>query len=275
MTRPARFPRLAAALLLALTLLPLATAPAGAVAPSLNLTVQPEYAGVAFTGDVKGLALLDEVPGGIRIGIALAGLPDGFLRVVGATARCGQVGGMTAGLGAFHGTNGSFAGVWVTTRADIVDTIASLRIIVEGTQVACRDTIHGQEGIDVCDEVPDACYGRMILPESLDRMVRAGVLLRITRHDGHAPRAIVAATGDWSVGATIIIGSASCADGGGRPLAHLAIPEGRPLRTIRLRGSLPLTAVRSYWILGGKLRGSDPTCVDTELQSLVTVNPAR
>ena len=223
------------------------------------------------SSDLKGLALLDEVPGGIRIGIAVSGLPDGVLRIVGATARCGQVGGTTAGLGLFAATDGRFAGVWLTTRADTVDTIASLRIIVEGTQVACRDTIHGQEGIDVCVAYPDACYGRMVLPESLDAVARAGLLVRVTRETGEAPRAIVAATGRWSAGATIILGNAACADGGGRALAHVAIPVGRRLAVTDLRRTLPLREVRSYWILGGKARATDPVCVDTELQSLVRI----
>lgn len=256
---PAR--RLAAALFLAATLLPLAAAPAGAMTPSLVTTTQPEYAGAVLRGEVEGLFLLDERPDGIRVAVQLSGLPSTVVRIVAATARCGQVGGSSVRLGIIRPIAGRFAAIWVTTQADAVDPIGSLRLVGRSGLIACANTIHGQEDADVCETVPDACYGEMVLPERMDGKVLRGILARVTQREGEPPRIVihrVSPETGW-----VILGDAPCSAGGGEPLATVELPKGVGGTARTLRG-LVLGEVGSFWLVG-----SGTHCVDAELQALV------
>lgn len=233
-----------------------------ASAAALSVAAAPEYAGVVFRGDIDGLVLLDERPAGVRVGIVLEGLPRAGVRLVAATARCGQVGGTTAGLGLLHPFGGRFAGVWVNGTVDSVDAVGSLRLVIGGRRVACANTIHGDEQIDVCEAVPDACYGLMALPERLDQKVLQGILVRITQRDGGPVRFVVGrASGEVD---TVILGDAPCDAGGGDPIARIELPVGVGLTTGRL-ALRDAARIGSFWfVLGG-----GTLCVDAEVQALV------
>lgn len=253
--------RLLGAVLAAALILPLAAAPAGAMTPGLVTTTQPEYAGAVLRGEVEGLFLLDERPDGIRVAVQLSGLPSTVIRIVAATARCGQVGGSSVGLGIIRPIAGRFAAIWVTTQADAVDPIGSLRLVGRNGLIACANTIHGQEDVDVCETTPDACYGEMVLPVRMDGKIVRGILARVTQRDGQPPRIVihrVSPETGW-----VILGDAPCSAGGGEPLATVELPQGAGGTTRTLRG-LAIGRIGSYWLVGDGTH-----CVDAELQALV------
>jgi len=264
MARPAPLARIATVLALAAALcIPAAATSAAPPAPAAIAAPQPGYAGVVFRGAPEGLVLLDEQEDGVRIALALAELPGAAVRLVAATALCGQVGGTSVGLGLVLHARDRFAAVWVTGRTDSVDAIGSLRLVARGEQIACANTIHGDEQIDVCIAVPDACYGLMALPEQLDGKVIRGVVVRVTQREGGLVRMVVGRATP-RVG-FVIVGDAPCSAGGGEPLARVRLPDGVGLHTRTLPIETP-AEIGSFWFAVGTLA---PFCVDAELNALV------
>lgn len=258
MARRSPMTRLAAALALGVALL-LPAAPAGAAIE----VPDPEYAGAVFVSGPAGLVLLDEMEGGVRVGIALSDLPRGTVRLVAATARCGEVGGSALSLGLFHHIHGRFAAVWLTGRVDSVAEVGSLQLVARGARIACANTIHGDETPGVCLAGRVPCYGTMIVPEQLDGKVVRGILVRVTQV-GDGPTRIIVARASPRVRA-MLLGDAPCSEGGGEPILRMGFPIGVGV-TVRWPELPEIGRIGSFWL---QETNGTTTCLDAEHQALV------
>jgi len=257
-----------AAIVLAMTalaaLLPAATS---AAAPA-RATAEPEhaYAVIRGVGGPEGIVMLEERPAGLFVGIGMTGVAFRAVSLYGATAPCGFVGFSTVRLGTFHPVHGRFAAGYIAGAADAVDTIASVRLMAGNHLVACRTLVWGdRDGVscDVDPEQADCPRPEYAVPVArrFERLLRLGVMPFFAERPNGAVAAILLAV--RPVAYRLILGDASCADGGGERVGKVVVVEARHTGYDQIiLPMLTIASVLSYRFLPF---GGTATCVDLGL----------
>ncbi len=275
MTAPRTLTRRLTAIVLAAIAIA-ALLPTGASAAEVRAEPEHAYAVIRQPGGPEGIVVLEERPAGLFVGIGMTGVGFRVVTLQGATAPCGTVGFSTVRLGTFHPVGGRFAAGYVSGAADGVDTIASVRLMVGNTVIACRTLAHGDRDGVSCDVDPsqDDCPRIEYIGSRVRyfaRLLRIGLAVPLIaeRPDGKVVLTILALR---KVEYRIVLGDASCAEGGGEQLGPTIRAgasggsggAGEPAGLLFYR----LTTVTAYLIGSVRLqRPGDPvvSCVDMAL----------
>jgi len=271
MTAPHTRARRLGAIVLAVTILAaLLPAGASAAAPALQPLAEPEhgYGVIREPGGPEGIVLLEERPAGLFVGIGMTDVRVRVVTLLGATAPCGMVGFSTVRLGTFHPVDGRFAAGYVTSAADAVDAIASVRLMAGTTLLACRTLVHGDRDGVSCDtdpNQPDCPRLEHVAPEVADfaKLLRLGLIVFLSERPGSAPASAGPVVAQLLVlrpfVGRIVFGDAPCADGGGQKLGAIYVPADDTVgvSVMPVTGLVTVVDVASVWV-----RGGPTTCID-------------
>ncbi|MFM7064570.1 MAG: hypothetical protein ACKO04_13925 [Actinomycetes bacterium] len=152
--------------------------------------------------------------------------------------------------------NGRFAAGYVTGNADAVDAIRSVRLMAGKALLACRTLVQGdRDGVscDIDPEQPDCPRREYVVPEAryFAQLVRLGVVLvgreKLGVGTASTGEVVLTVLSMRKLAYRMILGDASCADGGGKKLAQVSLPGvGFGVRQTVVQGLFTVAEIASF-----------------------------